>query len=123
MEPDAPGRAVTSIGHRWRFYPTSRGRRPVDEFIKDLPDQDVAEIAGAMDEVRREGMSAARHLRGDIYEVRADAPRGSYRVLFSAEGKKGRILLALVALSKKSQRTPPDAIALAERRLRDRRLR
>jgi phage-related protein len=37
-------------------------------------------------------------------------------VLFAQEGR-GRVLLALEALSKKTQRTPPEAIRLAERRL------
>lgn len=44
----------------------------------------------------------ARHLRSEIYEVRAEGARGSYRLLFAPEGKKGRILLALEAISKKN---------------------
>ena len=39
-------------------------------------------------------------------------------MLFAQEGR-GRVLLALEALSKKTQRTPPEAIRLAERRLAD----
>src|SRR5712691_9454138 len=59
----------------------------------------------------------ARHLRGDIYEVRADAVDSSYRLLFSLEGRKGRIRLALVLFPKRTQRTPSRFIDLAERRL------
>jgi phage-related protein len=72
-----------------------------------------------MKEVALEGLAAARHLRGEVYEVRADGDRVTYRILFSTEGSRGQVLLALEALGKKTQRTPPDAIALAERRLRD----
>ncbi len=61
----------------------------------------------------------ARHLRGDVYEVRADGHQATYRVLFATEGKSSQVLLALSALSKKSQRTPPDEVRLAERRLSD----
>jgi phage-related protein len=50
--------------------------------------------------------------------VRAEGDRQSFRVLFAQEGR-GRVLLALEALSKKTQRTPPEAIRLAERRLAD----
>jgi phage-related protein len=58
-------------------------------------------------------------LRGELYEVRAEGADASYRLLFAEEGAKGRILLALHAFTKKTQRPPPQAIALAARRLAD----
>lgn len=111
--------AGSAVRRRWRDYETAAGNRPVKDFIDDLPDGDAAEVAAAMRDVAIEGPSVARHLRGDIYEVHADGENQSYRVLFSAEGTKGRILLALQAFSKKTQKTPPRFIDLAERRLRD----
>jgi len=72
-----------------------------------------------MKEVALEGLAAARHVRGEIYEVRADGDRVSYRILFATEGKRGQILLGLEAFGKKTQKTPPESMALAERRLRD----
>lgn len=72
-----------------------------------------------MRDVVDEGMRVARHLRGEIYEVRADAAEISYRVLFASIGAKGRILLSLVAFKKQTQRTPRSVIELAERRLAD----
>lgn len=107
------------IRRRWRFYATSSGRRPVREFIDRLPDADAAEIAAAMADVRRNGLVAARHLRGELYEVRVEGIHASYRLVFAEEGAKGQVLLALHAISKKTQKTPPQALALAERRLRD----
>jgi phage-related protein len=104
---------------RWRHYESASGRRPVLEFIRGLSDADKAEVLAAMAEVRREGARAARHLRGEIYEVRADGERVIYRVLFATEGERGQVLLSLVAFNKKTQRTPPEQIRLAERRLRD----
>lgn len=68
-------------------------------------------------DVRKNGLIAARHLRGQLYEVRADGASASYRLLFAEEGAKGRVLLALHAISKKSQKTPLQEISLAERRL------
>ena len=65
------------------------------------------------------GASAARHLRGEVYEVRADGDRQAYRLLFAPEGRHGQILLALEAFSKKTQKTPPAKIELAEKRLAD----
>lgn len=76
-------------------------------------------MRAAMDEVAQHGLSAARHLRGDVYEVRSAGDRVAYRVLFVAEGARGQVLLALEAFKKKTQKTPPATMALAERRLRD----
>jgi phage-related protein len=104
---------------RWRHYETAAGRRPVVEFIRAVSDTDKAAILAAMQEVRREGIRAARHLRGELFEVRADSERVIYRVIFAREGGHGRILLSLVAFNKKAQKTPPQQIELAERRLRD----
>lgn len=42
------------------------------DFIRKVPDEDKAAILAAMKEVRREGTRAARHLRGELFEVRAD---------------------------------------------------
>jgi len=70
-------------------------------------------------DVQKNGLAAARHLRGELYEVRAEGVGSSYRLLFAEEGARGRILLALHAINKKTRKTPPQAIDLAERRLAD----
>jgi phage-related protein len=72
-----------------------------------------------MNDVRETGLAAARHLRGQIYEVRADGDRQTFRVLFAPEGQRSQVLLALEEFSKKTQKTPPGKIDLAERRLAD----
>lgn len=104
---------------RWRDYQTSAGRRPVNDFIAGLTDEDAAAVMAGMREVRELGLSAARHLDGDIWEVRIVGNRVIYRVLFAEEGERGRILLALEAFKKKTQKTPPQVITLAKRRLAD----
>jgi len=69
-----------------------------------------------MRHVQSQGLRAARHLRGDIYEVRVAGPV-AYRVLFAVEGSAGRVLLALHGFAKTTRRTPPLHLDLAERRL------
>lgn len=69
------------------------------EFVDDLPDRDAAAIVAAMKEVATDGLTAARHLRGEIYELRADAERSSYRILLAVEGKRGQVLLVLESAS------------------------
>lgn len=104
---------------RWRDYRTTAGRRPVREFLDGLSDGDLAAVVAAMKEVQADGMVAARHLRGDIHEVRAYGDRQAFRILFASEGKNKHILLALEGISKKTQQTPPETIRVAERRLAD----
>lgn len=104
---------------RWRDYRTAAGGRPVMEFIDTLDDEEVAEVVAAMKEVQRDGLSAAKHLRGDLYEVRADARTRSFRILFSAEGQFNQVLLSLSGFPKKTQKTPMQELKLAESRLRD----
>ena len=48
---------------------------------------------------RRLGLAAARHLRGDIDQVRAEGDRQIFRVLFATEGQRAQILLSLEAFS------------------------
>ena len=43
-------------------------------FLDELADAEVAAIVAGMKEVAERGLVAAKHLRGDIYEVRAEAP-------------------------------------------------
>jgi len=76
-----------------------------------------------MKEVAAQGLRAARHLRGDIYEVRADASARSFRLLFSTEGRWSQVLLSLSVFEKRMQKAPQHEIQLAEPRLADWRMR
>lgn len=72
-----------------------------------------------MKEIRDDGLRSARHLQGNLYEVRVTSSRAAYRILFAPQGRRSQVLLALVAMKKKSQKTPLSTIHLAQRRLRD----
>ena len=102
---------------RWRDYRTAMGARPVKAFLDALTDEEAAAVVAAMKEVARLGLAAARHLRGAVYEVRAETETRSFRMLFAQETKF--ILLSLHGLQKKTQKTPLREIEVAERRLRD----
>lgn len=84
-----------------------------------LGTNDRAAVTAAMADVAQNGKKVARHLRGEIHEVRADGEDVIYRLLFATEGRYSHVLLALVFFVKKTQKTPPDQIDLAERRLVD----
>lgn len=72
-----------------------------------------------MKDVAKLGLNEARHLRGEIWEVRVDCGDVIIRVLFAQEGKYSQVLLALEAFKKKTKKTPPKTIKLAESRLAD----
>jgi phage-related protein len=108
-----------SIRRRWRDYKTPSGRSPVEDFIDELSDSDAAAVLAGMEEVRDRGLQAARHLDGDIWEVRVDGDRVIYRILFAEEGSRGQVMLALDGFNKKTQKTPRATIELAKKRLAD----
>src|SRR5260370_6109388 len=104
---------------QWRDYRTANGARPIKDFLLALPDEDRAAILEEMEYVRKHGRSVARHLRGDIYEVRTTYNTKTYRILFACEGHFHHILLSLEGFQKKTQQTPETSIRLAEQRLAD----
>ena len=104
---------------RWRYYRTAAGASPVADFLGGLAVADRAPVAAAMASVRIGGLPVARHLRGDIYEVRAERAGRAWRVLFADEGARGQVLLAVNGFEKRSQKTPRQELELAERRLDD----
>jgi phage-related protein len=104
---------------QWRDYRTPAGGRPVKAFLDDLTDEEVAAVVAGMKDVAARGLAAAKHLRGDLYEVRADAATRSFRLVFSTEGRYSQVLLSLSAFEKRTQKTPPRELDLAESRLNE----
>ncbi len=86
---DGPPPAETpprTLRRHWRDYRTAAGARPVNDFLFDeLTAEERADVVSAMKEVRDQGLVAARHLRGDVYEVRATSATRSFRVLKVSE--------------------------------------
>jgi len=110
-----------AVRRRWRFYRTAAGAMPVRDFLTHhslvLADRD--EILAAMKDVQTNGLRVARHVRGELYEVRASGARSTYRLLFAVEGAKGQVLLGISVFTKTTQKTPAAEITTAERRLED----
>jgi len=73
---------------QWRNYRTAAGGDPVGSFLDHLTDEEAAQVAAAMRDIRSNGLAVAKHLRGDVYEVIADSPTRSFRILFATEGRR-----------------------------------
>ena len=101
----------------WRRYRTPSGGDPVGEFLRGLPLAHRRALTLAMQLMRGSGVRGARHLRGDLYEVRAQTADTHYRLIFSQESRA--VLLALIAYDKNTERTPQRVVELAQQRLAD----
>jgi phage-related protein len=100
-----------------RSYATSSGRRPVREWILDLPDEDRRLVGRDVQKVEFGwplGIPYCRPLGQGLWEVRSDLTRGRIgRVIFFI--KEGEMVL-LHAFEKKTQRTPRQEIDTALKR-------
>jgi phage-related protein len=102
---------------QWRiaFYKDSRGRSPIPKYLNALP---VGEQAAAEEAFRLLcefgtllGMPHAKHIGGKLWELRPGANRFFY---FACVGRR---FVILHAYRKQGRRTPPQELAIAERRL------
>jgi len=103
------------------FYQDTRGRMPVDEWIRTLPNQDQTRIFKTIGLLADYGvqltMPHARHLRGKLWELRIATRRQDYRVLYAAV--IGQQFVLLHGFAKKTPKTPTRELEIAERRLAD----
>lgn len=103
-----------------RFYASASGRRPVRDWLLDLDKDDRRIIGRDIQKVEFGwpiGMPYCRSLGQGLWEVRSDLSGGRIaRVIFCITG--GEMIL-LHGFVKKTQKTPPQDIALALRRRRE----
>ena len=99
------------------FYRTRGGAEVVRDWLRSLDDVDRQAVGLDLMRVQYRwpvGMPLCRALGDGLWEVRTSLPSNRIaRVLFSV--RQGRILV-LHGFIKKTQKTPPDDLALARRR-------
>ena len=100
-----------------RFYASETGRRPVRDWLLALSKDDRRVIGRDIQKVEFGwpiGMPYCRPLGRGLWEVRSDLPGGRIaRLIFCiADGE----MVLLHGFEKKTQRTPPQDIALALKR-------
>jgi len=99
------------------FFKTASGREPVREWLKSLPPKDRKRIGFDLKTVQRGwplGMPLIRKLGGGLWEVRSHLPNRVARVIFTVDGDT---MILLHGFIKKSQKTPPNELAIAHKRL------
>ena len=104
-----------------RFWETSTGRKPVEEFVSDQPPEAFARIARSIDHFEQQGLRLLANPKKlapmpphhGLYELKIDFRGVFYRIIFCvARG----IAHFLVAFKKKGNRTPHDRVELAVHR-------
>lgn len=102
------------------FYRTTAGLEVVRDWLRNLDEEDRNAIGQDLMRVQYRwpvGMPLCRALGDGLWEVRSTLPSNRIaRVLFSVE--QGRIVV-LHGFVKKTQKTPPEELALARKRKRE----
>lgn len=103
-----------------RFYRSAAGREPVLDWLRGL-DKEDRRIIG-LDLMRVQfgwpiGMPLVRSLKDGLWEVRSSLP--SQRVARLIICFHDQMLVVLHGFIKKTQKTPADDLALAQRRMKE----
>ncbi|MGH9367533.1 MAG: type II toxin-antitoxin system RelE/ParE family toxin [Thermoanaerobaculia bacterium] len=101
------------------FYETAGGNSPAERYLRGQSDADrallLAKIKAFCEEFPILLTVDIKRLRGKVWEIRVSGSR-QHRLLYSVVG---RDLVVLHAFTKKSRKTPPKELALAEHRLKE----
>ncbi len=101
---------------------TGAGKCPVQEHLDTLSDKQATKIAWVLKIIREIAPVPSNYLKkltntDDIWEVRVDAGRNTFRLLGFFSDRE--LIVLTNSFQKKSQKTPPKEIKLAEKRKRD----
>ena len=99
------------------FFKTTSGSEPVREWLKALPSEERKIIGDDLKTAQfgwPVGMPLIRKLEAGLWEVRSALPNRIARIIFTVEG---HTMVLLHGFIKKSQKTPPDELNTARRRL------
>jgi phage-related protein len=104
------------------FYRTASGKCPVEEHLDSLSDEQFVKIAWVLKLIREIDQVPAKYLKkladtNDIWEIRVDVGRNTFRLLGFFHGQN--LIILTNSFQKKSQKTPLREIVLAEQRKKD----
>lgn len=105
-----------------RFYTTAAGRCPVQEHLDELSDKAARKVAWVLRVVRDLERVPTNYLKklvntDDIWEVRVDVGRNTFRILGFFDRQE--LIVLTNSFQKKTQETPSAEIRLAEERKAD----
>jgi phage-related protein len=104
------------------FYQTASGKCPVEEHLDSLGDEQVTKITWVLKLIREMDQIPPKYFKklvntDDIWEIRADVGRNTFRLLGFFHGRD--LIILTNSFQKKSQKTPLKEIRLAEQRRKE----
>ena len=100
------------------FFYDERGVAPIEEFLAALDDKTVTRFRWSLEQLRVRNIRArqplARHLEGDLWELREESDTNIFRVIYFFFS--GRRIVLLHGFQKKTQKTPRRELEIAKRR-------
>ena len=101
------------------YYKTLSGESPVDDFLRSLSPKQFEKVVWVLAIIRDLPFVSNQYLKklrgtDDIWEVRIDAGNDTFRLLGFFD--KGNIVVLTNGFAKKTEKTPPVEIRLAEQR-------
>lgn len=101
------------------FFRTGAGNEPVREWLKAMPKDERKALGEDIAYVQYKwplGKPRVDHSRGSVWEIRTNLGARIARTLFAVAGER---MILLHGFIKKTRRTSPDDIKLAEKRLKE----
>jgi phage-related protein len=84
---------MTRMSWEIEYFETGKGRCPVQEFIDSLDTRSKAKIARTLDLLEefgiKLGMPYAKHVEGDLWELRTRAGSNQYRIIYVSVHRRG----------------------------------
>jgi phage-related protein len=104
-----------------KFYQTTSGRSPIEDFILDLPRSDQARFADVFEGIERHGLDCPRvqlkQLRGKLWEIKFNAKGGGFRIAYVVV--ESSTMIWLHVFKKTTQKTPLSDLEIAEKRMKE----
>ncbi len=104
------------------FYRTASGKCPIQDHLDTLTDNQVTKVAWVLKLIREIDRVPTKYFKklvntDDIWEVRIDAGKDTFRLLGFFYGKE--LIILTNSFQKKTQKTPLQEIRLAEKRKKE----
>ena len=104
------------------FYQTKSGKKPVQEYLDSLTDTQATKIAWVLKLIREMKQVPSKYFKklvntNNIWEVRADIGRNTFRLLGFFHGQE--LIILTNSFQKKTRKTPLKEIRLAEKRKKE----
>ena len=105
-----------------KFYTTPSGQQPVGDFLDRLSSKQAQKVAWVLQLVEELDVISSQYFKklvntDDLWEIRVKVASDTFRFLSFFDGP--RLIVVTHAFQKKRQKTPQQAIRLAEDRKRD----